>query len=276
MKKLLFASSTLLCAGSAFAADLPPRMSVKAPVVAPVAYSWTGCYLGGHVGAGWSRTDFSEPGVPGFVPVVAPPGNSVRIDGDAGVLGGVQAGCDYQFAGNWVVGVAGDFSWADIKDQGVDPFFAGKNGGPMTLNGRTDRLATLTGRVGYTWDRVLFYGKGGGAWAHDKYSIQNAVALYGGACAVGAPLVFVACNPTGSTDRFGWTAGVGVEWAFANNWTLLVEYDHYGFGNKGVALTDPNNTNNPLFVLNVKQDIDVVKVGINYRFWSAAPVVARY
>jgi hypothetical protein len=28
--------------------------------------------------------------------------------------------------------------------------------------------------------------------------------------------------------------------------------------------------------LNVRHDIDTVKVGINYRFWSPGPVVARY
>jgi outer membrane immunogenic protein len=274
MKKLLLATSTLVFAGSALAADLPPRMAVKAPVVAPVAYSWTGCFVGGHVGAGWSRTGWSEPYVPaGAFPVLAPTGSSFNTNGDAGVLGGVQAGCDYQFAGNWVIGIGGDFSWADIRDSGIDPFFAGKNGGPMTVNSRTDQMATLTGRIGYSFDRVLVYAKGGGAWAHDKYDLQNLFAMYGGFCAAPG---FVACNPTGSTDRFGWTAGVGVEWAFAQNWTLFGEYAHYGFNNKSVTFTDPNNSNNPLTVFAIKKDIDVVKVGINYRFWSAAPVVARY
>src|SRR5437016_573279 len=102
MKKLLLASSTLVFAGSALAADLPARIPAKAPVALPVAYSWTGCYFGGHVGAGWSRTNWSEPNALGFVPVIAPLGQSVNVNGDARVLGGVQAGCDYQFAGNWV------------------------------------------------------------------------------------------------------------------------------------------------------------------------------
>jgi outer membrane immunogenic protein len=243
-------------------------------------YSWTGCYLGGHVGAGWSRTGWSEPNAAaaGSIPVLGPAGSAINVNGDAKVLGGVQAGCDYQFAGNWVIGIGGDFSWADIRDSGIDPFFAGKNGGPLPLNSRTDQLATLTGRIGYSFDRVLLYAKGGGAWAHNKYDVQNLTGMYGGLCSVpagGGGIIFVACNPTGSTDRFGWTAGVGVEWAFANNWTVFGEYAHYGFGNKGVAFTDPNNNNNPVTVFAIKQDIDVVKFGINYRF-GASPVVARY
>ena len=250
MKKILLASSTLVFAGSALAADLPPRMPVKAPVVAPIAYSWTGCSVGGHVGAGWSRTVWSEPNAAaaGAVQILAPLGSTINVNGDAGVLGGVQAGCDYQFAGNWVIGIGGDFSWADIRDSGVDPFFAGKNGGPMTLNSRTDQMATLTGRIGYSWDRVLLYAKGGGAWAHNKYDIQNMTGLYGGLCGPGAG-TFIACNPTGSTNRYGWTAGFGVEWAFSPiTGRCLANTPTTAFGNKGVAFTDPNNTNNPLTV----------------------------
>jgi outer membrane immunogenic protein len=272
MKKLLLASSTLVFAGSALAADLPARIPAKAPpVVAPIAYSWTGCYLGGHLGAGWSRTGYSEPNV--AFPTLGPAGYAINTSGDARGLGGVQAGCDYQFAGNWVIGIGGDFSWTDIRDSGIDPFFAGKNGGAIPINSRTEQMATLTGRLGYSFDRVLLYAKGGGAWAHDKYNIQNLTFLAGGPCFNGA---FVACNPTGSTDRFGWTAGVGVEWALTNNWTVFGEYAHYGFNNRGVTYTDPNNSNNPLTVIAIKQDIDVVKFGVNYRFWSVGPVVARY
>jgi outer membrane immunogenic protein len=78
----------------------------------------------------------------------------------------------------------------------------------------------------------------------------------------------------GSTDRAGWTAGVGLEWAFAKNWSAMVEYDHFGFGNKGVSFTGPNIGQN--FIFNVTQDIDIVKVGVNYRFGLDGPVVARY
>ena len=129
MKKLLLASSTLVFAGDPrWPPICRPVFPAKAPVVAPVAYSWTGCYLGGHVGAGWSRTGYSEPN--GAFPVLGPPGYGFTTKGDAAVLGGVQAGCDYQFAGNWVIGIGGDFSWTDIKDSGIDPFFGGKTALP--------------------------------------------------------------------------------------------------------------------------------------------------
>ena len=54
MKKLLFAATAAgALAAPAQAADLP----VKAPpVVAAAVYSWTGFYIGGHVGYAWGRS----------------------------------------------------------------------------------------------------------------------------------------------------------------------------------------------------------------------------
>src|SRR4051794_2252539 len=144
MKKLLLASSAIVFAGSALAADLPPRLPVKAPVVAAVPYSWTGCYIGGHVGAGQSRTHFFDPGLVVFgvtSGTVGPPGSNLRVTSDPGVIGGAQAGCDYQFSNNWVIGVAGDFSAADLRGLVNDPFFGGKNGAPATVASRTEWLA---------------------------------------------------------------------------------------------------------------------------------------
>src|SRR3954453_24017771 len=115
MKKLLLLSSALVVGGQAMAADLP----VKAPpVAAAVPYSWTGCHVGGHVGAGWDRSTYSDPGtfVPGFGSIqnFAPAGASFSGHGDAAFLGGAQAGCDYKFASRWVIGVGGDFSWTNL------------------------------------------------------------------------------------------------------------------------------------------------------------------
>ena len=114
MKRLLLASTALVFGGQAFAADLP----IKAPrIAAPVAYSWSSCYVGGHVGVGRNRASFTE--VDGFANTI-PVGASFGINGRGGALGGVQVGCDYQFASNWVFGVAGDFSWANIQGSGID------------------------------------------------------------------------------------------------------------------------------------------------------------
>src|ERR1700704_5833797 len=117
MKQLLLASTVLVFAGQVQAADL--RMPVKAPVAVAPHYTWTGCYVGGHVGAGWGKNEISEtleppfPSGQNFAPVDTP----VTVDQRDGLLGGAHVGCDYQLAPNWVVGAVGDFSWASIEGQ---------------------------------------------------------------------------------------------------------------------------------------------------------------
>jgi len=265
MKQLLLASTALTLGGQALAADLPARMPVKAPIAVVSHYSWTGCYLGGHIGAGWGRTDISEP-TERFGQYFAPANSPIAVDTGAGVLGGAQVGCDYQFATNWVLGAAGDFSWADVKGQATDPFFTGKSGGPILLNAKTEWLATATARIGYAWERWLLYGKGGAAWTHDQYSVQNTVVWGNPIVNVCGFPVAVACNPTGSETRAGWTLGLGLEWAFADNWSAGLEFDHYGFGTRSVTLIAANAVPPASGPVNVKQQIEAVKFIINYRF----------
>jgi outer membrane immunogenic protein len=282
MKKFLLVTSAIVAAGPVFAADLP----LKAPPMAAVApFTLSGCHVGGHIGGATDRVNYSDPGtmVPpgGVFPVggvnqnFAPLGASFTTTGQPTFLGGVQAGCDYQFDNHLVIGIGGDFSWTNLGSVINDPFFGGKNGNPITLSTRTDQIATVTGRVGYAFDNVLFYGKGGAAFAHDRFAVNN-VAFFNQAvigCSDG--ITNFGCNATGSADRWGWTAGFGVEWALDTHWSAMVEFDHYGFDSKTVAMSVINN-NFAVTPANLatKHDIDTVKIGINYRFWS--PVAARY
>ena len=261
MKKFLLATTAIAAlSGPAFAADMPLKAPMMAPIVAPPPYSWTACYIGAHVGVGWGRKEFSD-----NVNAISDLGGSIPFNVGADFLGGGQIGCDYQFASNWVIGIAGDFSWANIEGQTDDPFFGGKNGNPTTLYAKTDFLATATGRIGYAWDHYLLYAKGGAAWAHDKYSISNMRGFAGGICLNGN-----GCNPTASETRLGWTVGAGFSWAFANNWSTFIEADYYGFGTRSVTFTDPNAAilfaNGQSTPYDVKQYIAAVKIGLNYRF----------
>lgn len=162
--------------------------------------------------------------------------------------------------------------WTSLNHVANDPFFAGKNGGPPLLTSQTDQIATLTGRIGYAWNRVLFYGKGGAAYAHDNYIAQNFLGLNNNFCNNAAGQ---GCIAYGSTQRWGWTAGVGLEYAFYENWSAFVEYDHYGFANQTIQMNILNGVTVPAN-LTARHDIDTVKFGVNYRIWSPGPVVARY
>src|SRR3979490_1179623 len=143
MKKILLGVAALAAfAGPAFAADMPARTYSKAPVyTAPaLVYNWTGFYIGGHLGGAFA-------------------GNNSLQGSDARFLGGVQAGFDYQFAPNWVLGVEAQYSWlANNNNNGV--VFPG--GTLVTSN--NNQLGSVAGRFGYTWGPTLLYAKGGFAW----------------------------------------------------------------------------------------------------------------
>src|SRR5437016_8904803 len=124
MKKILLgsvATGALVAAGSASAADLGPRPAYKAPpMVAPVpVFSWTGCFVGAHGGWGWGKKDVTEVGRSGPAAATNVAGSaSAGIDTSGAIFGG-QIGCDYQFAGNFVIGVQGDFAGARMTGDVV-------------------------------------------------------------------------------------------------------------------------------------------------------------
>ena len=224
----------------ASAADLPRKAPAYVPPPLPPAFTWTGCYIGGHLGGGWGDKTVSVPSIL--------PGVSVTGDVD-GFLGGGQVGCNLQFGGNWVIGIEGEGSAANIKGD-VTQTILGITG---TASAKTDWIASATGRLGWAWDRWLIYGKGGAAWAHDKYSLSIPVFLE---------------QETASETRTGWTVGGGVEWAFWNNWSVKAEFDYYDFGTSSVTLVGTFG-GAPIAVpgVEIRQKISVGKLGINYRFY---------
>lgn len=247
MKLTIYAglASTLLI-GSAAAADL--RAPVKAPPPAPVivAYNWTGFYIGAHVGGAWGRKEWVDFETGGFGPL-----GSHDV---SGFLAGGQVGVNWQAPGsNWVLGIEGDGSWTDASG---DHTF-----GPLSMHSKLKWLATVTGRLGYAWDRVLIYAKGGVAFAGIEHDL-----LFG----VAAPIAASA-----DKSRTGWTVGGGIEYAFAGNWSFKAEYNFMDFGDKDVTFVGP--IGGPGGPLRIDSQVHVAKFGINYRFGGfGGPVVARY
>src|SRR5262249_18049236 len=104
-------------------------------------------------------------------------------------------------------------------------------------------------------DRVLFYAKGGAAWAHEKHTVR----------ATDPDLASLNFTSTTSQTRWGWTAGGGIEYAFTNNWSAKIEYNYLDFGKDTIAFDlPPDNGFNVAGTLH--QTLHVVKGGLNYRF----------
>jgi outer membrane immunogenic protein len=251
---------TVMVAGAAQAADLPRKAPVyKAPGAAP--FSWTGFYIGGHAGYGWGDKKWSDQ----FVPQDSSqnvPGPDASYDVN-GVLGGGQIGYNFQYG--WTVfGIEADVSAADIKGSGSnDPRAFGPpifNTGTGCLDrtgdctSKIEAFGTLTARLGIAADRVLFYAKGGAAWAHEKHTLR----------ATDPDIASLNFTSTTSQTRWGWTAGAGVEYALSNNWSAKIEYNYLDFGKDQVVFNLPDSSFDIGATLH--QTLHVVKGGLNYRF----------
>jgi outer membrane immunogenic protein len=271
MNKLVLAVSALaVSAVSASAADLAARPYTKAPPpVVVAAYDWSGFYIGANGGGAWSRKcwDINPFTINTFF---VPPTNVSGSEGchtASGATAGGQIGYRWQSA-SWVFGVEAQGNWADLRGSNLSQnvFFAGTG---IANRSRIDAIGLFTGQVGYSWNNVLLYVKGGAAVAHDKYDSFLTTA-FGGQLPG-----FVASR--GDETRWGGVVGVGGEYAFTQNWSLALEYDHLFMGSRDVAMVyDP-----ALFVpalLNhsdrIRQDIDMVTLRLNYRF--GGPVIAKY
>jgi outer membrane immunogenic protein len=259
MRKFSFASAAALAvtlAGPALAADLP--MKSEAPYVEP-RFSWTSCYVGGHVGGGRGSKAMTDPVFLVEENLIAPGtttgATTVNTSPTGAVIGG-EIGCDYQFSSNVVVGIEGTASGSTMRGSQIVSLH---DSPPDTalVQANNDFLASVTGRIGYAFDTVLLYGRGGLAVAGDKYNVSG-----GSVAGNGTPFNF-----QGLDNRVGYVVGGGVDWAFSRHWSMNVEYDYYQFGHGNILMTD--GISGLTGVVDVKQSVQVVKVGFNFHIWGS-------
>jgi outer membrane immunogenic protein len=234
----------LLAAVAAFALS-SPGLAADLPVKAPVAklFTWTGCYVGGQVGYKSASSDptWQNEGTPTFP-------DGLRITDTLhpnGAIGGLTVGCNYQFAPNWVAGIEGDYSWADLhSDANLLP-----PGNPShTFEVKEHSFATARARLGYAADHWLLFVSGGAAWARVEAidtSIPSGGTLY----------------ESVTQTYTGWTVGGGLEYALTNNWLVKAEYLYADLGTKRSSLV---NSLGAEADVSLKQH--VVRAGVNYKF----------
>src|ERR1700738_2215668 len=254
MKKFLLVTVGLVALGiaaPASAADLAARPYTKAPPPVVAIYDWSGFYIGANGGGGgshkcWDVTSFRGP--------VAPFREGCH-DATGGVVGG-QIGYRWQTAG-WVFGLEAQGDWADLKGSNVSVFIP-----RWTNNSKIDAFGLFTGQVGYAWNNVLWYVKGGAAGTDDKY--RGTVTT--------APFIGQLFDSASET-RWGGAVGTGLEFGFAPNWSVAVEYDHLFMGTHSLNFLS-TATNTFSRTDSIKQDVDMATVRVNWR-WGG-PVIAKY
>lgn len=220
--------------GTADAADLYTKAP---PAVAPMN-NWSGFYVGLNGGGASSHECWTITSVAGAL--VFP--NSEGCHDAAGGLVGGQIGYRLHPA-SWVFGIEAQGDWADLT---------GSNSSltaivPYMNQTKIDALGLFTGQVGYAWNNLLWYVKGGAAVTDNQYSSFFT--------ATG-----IVWNHASET-RWGGTVGTGLEFGFAPNWSVGIEYDHLFMGENGV--TFPMSAIAVTRNDNIRQDADMGTVRLN-------------
>jgi opacity protein-like surface antigen len=210
---------------------------------------WTGVYIGGHLGGGFSDAKWSDPFGSTTVATMSGKFTNLAGFGDTthapGPLAGAQIGVNWQ-TGPWVIGAEANGDGANLR--GENTCFSGLGGVNCQhiVNGGFD----LAARGGYAFDRTLLFAKAGGAWTSTRYNLlANTGAIEFG---------------SGGANQFsaGWLLGAGLEYKLNDRWSTSFEYNHIGL-NAHVTFPTVEEVNR--FNIGVQQSVDVFKLGLNYK-----------
>jgi outer membrane immunogenic protein len=274
----------------------PPYEAIQSP-----GQDWTGYYIGVNAGGTWSGNSVDVTTVSTFINTAAltplgqtsGPAAAAGATGSfpvnrTGFIGGGQYGYNYQISSSVVAGIEADI-------QGV----AGATGSSGVTNvtprtgffppntmvttvgvrQRLDYLGTVRGRLGFLVTPTLWaYATGGLAYGGVESSTSITTSenpITGSTTATG--------SGSAPTARLGWTAGGGVEWAFAPSWSAKAEYLYYDLGTatygNGPLTSFLTGTTTVNFVDSSSSSTrftgSIARVGINYQF-NGGPVVASY
>lgn len=239
-----------LVSAPAFAADMPETFAEAA--VAVPSFSWNGAYVGVFAGAGFTGKDVRVTDRDGYQTGAA---RSFGYKIDDGFTGGVTLGYNVQLDNSPLVfGVEGELGYIDLAGKRTDP---ASIGGDTRSRAEFDEFyATLTGRVGFAFERFLVFGKAGVAYLDTSARYRDSCDVL--ACGGG----LISARKSG--DEFHFTAGGGLEYAFTDQISVKGEYTYI---NTGETLNASGDFAGSSFRFGTRiPDIHIVKAGLNYRF----------
>jgi outer membrane immunogenic protein len=205
-------------------------MPAKAPVAIPL-FSWTGFYVGGNLGGVWLDSSMTE--TTSGIAILSVPSNTIE---QTGLIGGVQAGYNLQYSG-LVLGIETDIGFVSADERE-------SLGGPFHRSDLS-ALATVRGRVGAAFDRLLVFATGGAAFARLTHEVVHPV--------------FGPARRSGWTS--GWTIGGGLEYALSNHWTVKAEYLYVDLGDETARTAGPT-----AYTFAFEDSASIARAGINYKF----------
>src|ERR1700687_809131 len=247
----------LAMCSAAIAADMP----LKAPPATAAVYSWTGFYIGGHVGYAAGTTNWTASEAGAAIPTL---GGSIALfnsydpfKGTGSYFIGLQAGYNYLLPSRLLGGFEADFSapYTIAGSQTISSALIGQ----ASYNDTVLQFGTARGRIGYAFDHWLVYGTGGVAWTYEKLTRTQLAGTPAGGTAGG-------CTTRAAVlGRWGWAAGVGVEVPIAPNWSAKLEYLAAEFGGRPKLFPAAAQS------FNSDLTMQIIRLGVNYQLGADLP-----
>jgi outer membrane immunogenic protein len=271
MKKLFLATTSMaaLATASAGAADLSrPMMKAPPPPPPPACAQFGGFYVGGQVGATyydhrWQDLDAFGPDQ--LAREMTDSSNASK----SGWNGGVLAGYNWQTSRCTIFGVEADWSWTNTRAEKFHTATDGEDDYSLNVSSRMKSFGTVRARTGLVVDNLLLYVTGGVAWA--RFDREFTFFDSGNGPATETEIFSVSHN------RWGWTAGVGTEWAITPNVSLKSEVLYIGFTSKESTFTSVIINPGVAYRFDSQDSAWVSRVGLNFRWGGPpAPVMAKY
>ena len=247
MKRMLMIAGAFViaAAGQVIAADMPAPYPAPQPPAsyypAAAPFNWGGFYVGANGGYGFGTSGWSAPPV-SFAGFIIAPAVATGSFSPRGFLAGGTLGLNLQNSA-FVVGVEADGDWANLNGSSSNAYCSSVTAG-ATCETKSVFFGTLRGRLGYAFGRVLVYATGGLADGKVQAG-YNPPATFDGA------------------TNFGWTAGGGLEVAFAENWTAKVEYLYVDLGSMTCNTAANCGASVPITIPLTE---NIVRAGINFKF----------
>lgn len=232
MRRFLLASTTLIALAAGFSpVAMTSSWATDFPPPAVITYNWTGCFVGAQVGGG-AQSD-SQTSMSGI-----------------GMLGGGQAGCNYQIY-SFVIGIEGEGVWTNLRSRN-DNIILTPGGASSTSTERNKSVYDVAVRFGYTFfDRTLIYTKLGVAWSNQSYDLVTTA----------PPLMTTTTTANWTTP--GVVIGEGFEAEITPQWIARIEMDMFFFDATNVTFATTGGR--PPFIQTVNSRNVVVKLGLSYK-----------
>jgi outer membrane immunogenic protein len=268
------AAAIMVVSVAARAADMP----LKAPSLRAYEPTWTGYYLGGYGGYAWGRTNASTSvgattaGYFNFSDIDSIDGNGKLGVHSHGGAAGLQGGYNWQ-VGTVVYGIEADSGYFGLRgsESVRSPYpTAPATSYQITSSVKTDWLLTARARAGITVGTTLIYGTAGLAITDFKF-VGSFSDTFAGATE----------NAPATKTRLGGAIGAGLETMIGSNWTAKVEYLYADFGSVtstgSIVVTPVGGITRPNpFSHSADLNASILRLGLNYKFDTGAPLATRY